>query len=67
MARFDCCKGCLPPKRNAWCHSTCPEYLGDRAEDKAEKERVRRIMDAEDDYIGVKARTAEAIKRRIHR
>ena len=29
---FECCRHCVPPKRNPGCHSTCPEYLGERAE-----------------------------------
>lgn len=26
-----CCDGCLPPKRNAYCHTTCPEYKAEKA------------------------------------
>ena len=30
-AIIKCCKGCVPPKRNPHCHSTCPEYLAEKA------------------------------------
>lgn len=36
-----CCWGCQPPERNPYCHSTCPEYL----EQKAEYERLKAIED----------------------
>lgn len=34
---INCCKGCVPPKRNPYCHSTCQEYIAE----KAEYERIR--------------------------
>lgn len=67
MARFDCCKNCKPPKRSAGCHSTCKEYLADKAEYDDERARVRQIMAAEDDYIGFATRMHDAIKRRRRR
>ena len=27
-----CCNGCVPPKRNPYCHGSCPEYLAEKAE-----------------------------------
>lgn len=39
-----CCNGCVPPKRNPYCHGTCPEYLKEKAEydqKKAEQDRER--------------------------
>ena len=32
-----CCNGCVPPKRNPYCHSTCPEYTEQK--EKHDKER----------------------------
>ena len=32
-----CCNGCVPPKRNPYCHGYCPEYAGEKAADDAEK------------------------------
>ncbi len=29
---INCCHGCVAPKRHPGCHSTCPEYLKQRAE-----------------------------------
>lgn len=43
---INCCKGCVPPKRNPWCHGCCPEYLKEKAqhdEKKAEEDRRKRI------------------------
>lgn len=31
MSVINCCKGCVPPKRNPHCHGTCPEYLAEKA------------------------------------
>lgn len=40
-----CCYGCVPPKRNPWCHSTCPEYAEQKEkhdkETAAEREKKR--------------------------
>lgn len=30
--KIKCCKDCVPPKRCKDCHSTCKEYLTERAE-----------------------------------
>ncbi len=44
---FECCRYCVAPKRHPGCHSTCPDYLQQRAEyDKCkaiedEKKRVK--------------------------
>ena len=41
-----CCYGCVPPKREPGCHSTCPEYLRRKAEHdalKAKTDEQRRI------------------------
>lgn len=29
--RYECCRWCVPPKRNEYCHSNCPEYTEARA------------------------------------
>lgn len=28
---IQCCNGCLPPKRNAYCHTYCKEYIDEKA------------------------------------
>lgn len=35
-----CCYGCVPPKREPGCHSTCPEYLKQKAEHDALKAKA---------------------------
>ena len=31
-----CCNGCVPPKRNPYCHGTCEEYKKEKARHEAE-------------------------------
>lgn len=38
---FECCKGCVPPKRHVGCHSECEEYLKDKEELKKRKEQIK--------------------------
>ena len=33
-----CCNGCVPPKRTPTCHSTCPDYIREKAKHEAELE-----------------------------
>lgn len=34
------CRYCTAPKRHPGCHSTCPEYLKDKAEHERRKEQL---------------------------
>lgn len=34
-----CCKGCVPPRKNGYCHTYCEEYI----QEKAEHDRQRAI------------------------
>ena len=40
-----CCKGCVPPKRTPTCHSTCEEYLKEKAKWEEEKKAIKANMD----------------------
>lgn len=31
MSKDNCCHGCVPPKRNPYCHTYCPEYAAQSA------------------------------------
>lgn len=42
MSVINCCKGCVPPKRNPHCHGTCPEYLAEKAAYEARRKEVDR-------------------------
>lgn len=33
-----CCNGCVPPKRNPYCHGTCPDYIREKAENDAKRD-----------------------------
>ena len=35
---INCCNGCVPPKRNPYCHGTCPEY--EKAKAKHDKDKA---------------------------
>ena len=46
---ISCCYGCVAPKRNPYCHSSCPEHIAEKAEHdkrKAEQNRERDITGA---------------------
>lgn len=45
--KIRCCIDCVPPKRHVGCHSTCEEYLKEKAEWDAvkEEERKNRMVD----------------------
>ena len=42
-----CCAGCVAPKRHPGCHSTCSEYIKEKAEHDAEREHIRREKDSQ--------------------
>ena len=44
------CKGCVPPKRNAECHSICPEYKEWKAAETQKNEKIREIREAENAF-----------------
>jgi len=33
-----CCNGCVPPRRTPTCHSTCPDYIIEKAFSEAERQ-----------------------------
>ena len=37
---ISCCRGCVPPKRNPYCHGNCPEYVKEKAAYEARKAEV---------------------------
>jgi hypothetical protein len=38
---FHCCRWCVPPKRNPYCHSYCPDYLKEKEIFEAKMEKIR--------------------------
>lgn len=65
---FECCHKCKPPKRGPTCHSTCPEYLRDAAENERLKAIDRQKGYEADRYaintvLGVKDEYAKRHKR----
>lgn len=34
---IQCCNGCLPPKRNGYCHTYCKDYIDEKAADAEKK------------------------------
>lgn len=41
MKRISCCYGCEPPKRYLGCHSKCKEYIAEKAEWDAAREKIK--------------------------
>ena len=53
-----CCEHCEPPKRNPYCHASCPDYIVEKAFEDADraiqlenKLRRRGITDQRGDYV----------------
>ena len=40
MGVINCCLGCKPPKRSPYCHSSCQEYLAEKAEYEQRKQKA---------------------------
>ena len=59
---FKACINCTT--RKVGCHSACKSYLENRAVIAEKAEARRKFLAAENDFVGCKARTAEAIKKR---
>jgi hypothetical protein len=49
MAKICPCKGCVPPKRNAECHSNCKEYKDWVIECQEDLVKIKEIQRVEDD------------------
>ena len=44
-----CCKDCVPPKRCLRCHSTCEDYLREKAEyEKKKDQRIKKRNEEKD-------------------
>ena len=60
-----CCLGCVAPKRHPGCHSSCPDYLAEKAESDRQKEhydRDRSITNAI--YLERGKKVAKAMRKR---
>lgn len=70
MSKDNCCYGCTPPKRNPYCHATCPEYAAQSAanaerRDKRNAEKLASIRLTQQRGDAVKKATRKN-KRRSH-
>ena len=55
-----CCKGCVPPKKNGYCHTYCEEYI----QEKAEHDRQRAIdLQKRDVEAGLRNQVCDGIYR----
>ena len=43
--KIKCCDGCVPPKRNPYCHATCPDYKIEREKADADNAAEKKEMD----------------------
>ena len=63
---INCCNGCVPPKRNPYCHGYCPEYATEKAQDEAEKAEAKKQQAISNDiYFNRCTKVVKALKRRI--
>lgn len=49
-----CCKDCVAPKRHIGCHSTCKDYISEKAADaerKAKEETARKLDRARTEIV----------------
>ena len=42
MISFNCCYGCVAPKRYPGCHDHCPEYIEQKAQNDKDREEAMR-------------------------
>ena len=60
-----CCNGCVPPKRNPYCHGICPEYIAQKEKHDQEKAEQDRKRDAKADLLNQKYKKVfDAYKKR---
>ena len=57
------CKGCVPPKRNEMCHSTCNEYKEWKDFTDKRKEELKSIKESENRIRDFKRNSIEKAKR----
>lgn len=60
MANIQCCRFCVPPKRNPYCHGHCSEYIAEKEQhdkDKAIADQKKAID------CGLTSQTLEGVNR----
>lgn len=66
MAIF-CCKDCVPPKRCLHCHSTCEDYIREKAEHDKINAKIAANRHARMDIDEYKIKGAMKMKRKLDR
>lgn len=65
--RIRCCYECVPPKRHPGCHATCEEYLKQKAEHDAYKDRENAERRRQDDVTKYDVEKSEWIRKHRRR
>lgn len=61
---FNCCHGCVPPKRHPGCHSTCPDGIADKQAWEEERKKISAERHKEADYLGYRHESRDRRRRR---
>lgn len=61
VSRIKCCYKCT--ERHAGCHGGCKRYLAEKAENEAEKEKIRAARQKQNDFVGYQKETVSHLKR----
>lgn len=67
MTAIKCCKNCVPPRRKAGCHGTCPDYAEERQRQQEDKAKADKIKSSKLDMDAVMWNGNEVTKKRNRR
>ena len=56
------CLGCVPPKRNASCHSSCSEYIDWKTKHDAKTAKIKEAKQEYDDFFISKLKRMRRIR-----
>lgn len=62
-----CCNGCLPPKRNGYCHTCCKEYIAEKAADEEKKAAADARKKTNHDIYAQKSAGVHRARRKHHK
>ena len=58
-----CCNGCVPPKRNEYCHAVCPEYKAEKEKHEAERAAINRKKAIEGGLTAQELKRSERVEK----
>lgn len=67
MARINCCRECVPPKRHIGCHGTCPEYIKANAKNEEKKLLLAKQRNEQEIYLSYHRQVINKANKRSNR